>query len=62
MERAANLVVAYDGSFRGEHGDGHGDGQARGQLLPNMPGGIVMGAFGDLKAPSTAGKNSISQS
>ncbi len=46
MERAADLAVAYDGSFSGEHGDG----QARAELLPKMFGEEVMRAFGELKA------------
>ncbi len=46
MERAADLVVSYGGSFSGEHGDG----QARGELLPKMFGDRVMRAFGELKA------------
>jgi FAD/FMN-containing dehydrogenase/Fe-S oxidoreductase len=32
MERAADLVVSYNGSLSGEHGDG----QSRGELLPRM--------------------------
>jgi FAD/FMN-containing dehydrogenase len=35
IERAADLVVSYGGSFSGEHGDG----QSRGELLPKMFGG-----------------------
>ena len=46
MEAAADLVVAYGGSFSGEHGDG----QARAELLPKMFGGTIIQAFGELKA------------
>ena len=45
MERAADLVVGYGGSFSGEHGDG----QSRGELLPRMFGEPIMTAFGELK-------------
>ncbi len=45
VERAADLVVAYDGSLSGEHGDG----QTRGELLPKMFGDQIMRAFGELK-------------
>ncbi len=46
IERAADLVVSYGGSFSGEHGDG----QARGELLPKMFGEDLVRAFGQLKA------------
>ncbi|MFR9780236.1 FAD-binding and (Fe-S)-binding domain-containing protein, partial [Micromonospora sp. MS34] len=46
LERAADLVVSYGGSFSGEHGDG----QARGELLPKMYGDRLTRAFGQLKA------------
>ncbi|ASW57713.1 FAD-binding oxidoreductase [Plantactinospora sp. KBS50] len=46
VERAADLVVRYGGSFSGEHGDG----QARGELLPKMFGDRLIRAFGQVKA------------
>jgi FAD/FMN-containing dehydrogenase/Fe-S oxidoreductase len=46
VERAADLVASYGGSFSGEHGDG----QSRGELLPRMFGAELVGAFGRLKA------------
>ncbi|MFL6076327.1 MAG: FAD-binding and (Fe-S)-binding domain-containing protein [Mycobacteriales bacterium] len=46
MERAADLVASYGGSFSGEHGDG----QSRGELLPRMFGERIVRAFGELKA------------
>jgi FAD/FMN-containing dehydrogenase/Fe-S oxidoreductase len=46
LERAADLVASYGGSFSGEHGDG----QTRGELLPRMFGATIMRAFGELKA------------
>jgi FAD/FMN-containing dehydrogenase/Fe-S oxidoreductase len=46
VERAADLVASYSGSFSGEHGDG----QARGELLPKMFGDDLVRAFGELKA------------
>ncbi|HEX4787937.1 MAG TPA: FAD-binding and (Fe-S)-binding domain-containing protein [Actinospica sp.] len=46
MERAADLVASYGGSFSGEHGDG----QSRGELLPRMFGEQLVRAFGELKA------------
>ncbi|WP_405085045.1 FAD-linked oxidase C-terminal domain-containing protein [Microbispora sp. NBC_01389] len=46
VEEAADLVVAYGGSFSGEHGDG----QARAELLPKMYGGDLVEAFGRFKA------------
>jgi Fe-S oxidoreductase/FAD/FMN-containing dehydrogenase len=45
MEEAADLVVAYDGSLSGEHGDGHG----RAELWPKMFGPELMHAFDDFK-------------
>ena len=46
MERAADLVADFGGSFSGEHGDG----QSRGELLPRMFGEELVEAFGRLKA------------
>ena len=46
IERAADLVVSYGGSFSGEHGDG----QSRGELLPRMFGDDLVRAFGQFKA------------
>ncbi len=46
IERAADLVVSYGGSFSGEHGDG----QSRGELLPRMFGEDLVRAFGQFKA------------
>ncbi|MER5215511.1 FAD-binding and (Fe-S)-binding domain-containing protein [Streptomyces sp. NPDC002838] len=46
MERAADLVAEFGGSFSGEHGDG----QSRGELLPRMFGQEMVEAFGRLKA------------
>lgn len=46
VERAADLVASYGGSFSGEHGDG----QARGPLLERMFGAAVVGAFEEVKA------------
>ncbi|WLW51647.1 FAD-binding and (Fe-S)-binding domain-containing protein [Streptomyces sp. YU58] len=46
MERAADLVAEFGGSFSGEHGDG----QSRGELLPRMFGERLVEAFGRLKA------------
>jgi FAD/FMN-containing dehydrogenase/Fe-S oxidoreductase len=45
VDRAADLVVSYGGSFSGEHGDG----QARGELLPKMFGPDLVRAFGQFK-------------
>ncbi|GIJ26409.1 dimethylmenaquinone methyltransferase [Micromonospora qiuiae] len=45
IERAADLVVSYGGSFSGEHGDG----QSRGELLPKMFGDRLIRAFGQFK-------------
>jgi FAD/FMN-containing dehydrogenase/Fe-S oxidoreductase len=46
MERAADLVVSYQGSLSGEHGDG----QSRGELLVKMFGPELTKAFTELKA------------
>ncbi|WBB67749.1 FAD-binding and (Fe-S)-binding domain-containing protein [Micromonospora sp. WMMD812] len=46
MERAADLVASYGGSFSGEHGDG----QARAELLGKMFGDRMIRAFGQFKA------------
>ncbi len=46
LERAADLVASYGGSFSGEHGDG----QQRAELLPKMFGSEVVEAFGRFKA------------
>ncbi|HEY2550608.1 MAG TPA: FAD-linked oxidase C-terminal domain-containing protein [Streptosporangiaceae bacterium] len=46
IERSADLVVSYGGSFSGEHGDG----QSRGELLPKLFGPAVAEAFGQFKA------------
>jgi FAD/FMN-containing dehydrogenase/Fe-S oxidoreductase len=46
IDRAADLVVSYGGSFSGEHGDG----QSRGELLPKMFGADLVRAFGQFKA------------
>ncbi|MBP2328625.1 FAD/FMN-containing dehydrogenase/Fe-S oxidoreductase [Kibdelosporangium banguiense] len=46
MQRAADLVAEFGGSFSGEHGDG----QSRGELLPRMFGADLVDAFGKLKA------------
>jgi FAD/FMN-containing dehydrogenase/Fe-S oxidoreductase len=46
VERAADLVAEFGGSFSGEHGDG----QSRGELLPRMFGPGLVEAFGRLKA------------
>ena len=46
IDRAADLVVSYGGSFSGEHGDG----QSRGELLPKMFGEDLVRAFGQFKA------------
>jgi FAD linked oxidases, C-terminal domain len=48
IERAADLVVSYGGSFSGEHGDG----QSRGELLPKMFGDDLVRAFGQLALAS----------
>jgi FAD/FMN-containing dehydrogenase/Fe-S oxidoreductase len=45
MERAADLVVSYDGSLSGEHGDG----QSRGELLVKMFGEELVDVMGRVK-------------
>ncbi|WP_152487022.1 FAD-binding and (Fe-S)-binding domain-containing protein [Nocardiopsis halotolerans] len=45
VERAADLVVSYGGSFSGEHGDG----QSRAELWPKMFGPELMPAFAEFK-------------
>jgi Fe-S oxidoreductase len=45
IEEAANIVVAYGGSFSGEHGDG----QSRAELLPKMFGPELVQAFLEFK-------------
>jgi FAD/FMN-containing dehydrogenase/Fe-S oxidoreductase len=46
IDRAADVVLKYGGSFSGEHGDG----QARAALLPKMFGPELMQAFREFKA------------
>jgi FAD/FMN-containing dehydrogenase/Fe-S oxidoreductase len=46
VDEAAHLVVSYNGSLSGEHGDG----QSRGELLPIMFGEKVIRAFEEVKA------------
>ncbi|HEY2417919.1 MAG TPA: FAD-binding and (Fe-S)-binding domain-containing protein, partial [Steroidobacteraceae bacterium] len=46
IDRAADLVVSFGGSFSGEHGDG----QSRAALLPKMFGPELMQAFREFKA------------
>ena len=46
IERAADLVIHFGGSFSGEHGDG----QSRAVLLPKMFGPELMQAFREFKA------------
>ena len=46
IDRAADLVLSFGGSFSGEHGDG----QARAALLPKMFGPELMQAFREFKA------------
>jgi Fe-S oxidoreductase/FAD/FMN-containing dehydrogenase len=46
MEEATDLVVSYDGSLSGEHGDG----QARGEFLDKMFGHELIGAFREFKS------------
>jgi FAD/FMN-containing dehydrogenase/Fe-S oxidoreductase len=46
IEKAADIVLKYGGSFSGEHGDG----QARAALLPKMFGPELMQAFVEFKA------------
>jgi FAD/FMN-containing dehydrogenase/Fe-S oxidoreductase len=45
IERAADVVLEFGGSFSGEHGDG----QSRAALLPKMFGPELMGAFREFK-------------
>ncbi len=45
IEEASDLVMRYNGSFSGEHGDG----QSRGELLPKMFGPELMNAFREFK-------------
>ena len=45
IDRAADIVLKYGGSFSGEHGDG----QARACLLPKMFGDELMDAFREFK-------------
>ncbi len=45
LEEAAKLVVKYEGSLSGEHGDG----QAKGQLLSLMYSPELMDAFREFK-------------
>jgi FAD/FMN-containing dehydrogenase/Fe-S oxidoreductase len=46
IDKAADVVLKYGGSFSGEHGDG----QARACLLPKMFGPELMSAFAEFKA------------
>ena len=46
VEEAADLVVSYNGSLSGEHGDG----QSRGELLVKMFGEDLINAFKEFKA------------
>ncbi|HLI03236.1 MAG TPA: FAD-binding and (Fe-S)-binding domain-containing protein [Terracidiphilus sp.] len=46
IDRAADVVVGFGGSFSGEHGDG----QARAALLPKMFGAELVEAFREFKA------------
>ena len=46
MDAATDLVMAYGGSFSGEHGDG----QARAEYLPKMFGPELVNAFREFKA------------
>ncbi len=46
VEEAADLVVSYNGSLSGEHGDG----QSRGELLVKMFGEDLLNAFREFKA------------
>jgi len=46
IDKAADIVLKYGGSFSGEHGDG----QARAALLPKMFGPELMQAFVEFKA------------
>ncbi len=46
MEEATDLIVRYDGSFSGEHGDG----QSRAEFLGKMFGPELIGAFRGFKS------------
>jgi FAD/FMN-containing dehydrogenase/Fe-S oxidoreductase len=46
LEEATDLVVAYGGSFSGEHGDG----QSRAEFLPKLFGDDLVKAFGEFKS------------
>ena len=46
IDKAADIVLKYGGSFSGEHGDG----QSRAALLPKMFGPELMQAFAEFKA------------
>jgi FAD/FMN-containing dehydrogenase/Fe-S oxidoreductase len=46
LEDATDLVVAYGGSFSGEHGDG----QSRAEFLPKLFGDDLVKAFGEFKS------------
>jgi FAD/FMN-containing dehydrogenase/Fe-S oxidoreductase len=46
MEDASDLVLSYDGSLSGEHGDG----QSHAELLPKMFGPELVGAFREFKS------------
>jgi Fe-S oxidoreductase len=46
VDEAADLVVSYEGSLSGEHGDG----QSRGELLPKMYGEELVQAFREFKS------------
>ena len=46
IDKAADIVLKYGGSFSGEHGDG----QSRAALLPKMFGHELMQAFAEFKA------------
>jgi FAD/FMN-containing dehydrogenase/Fe-S oxidoreductase len=46
IDQAADIVLSYNGSFSGEHGDG----QSRGALLPKMFGPELIRAFQEFKA------------
>lgn len=46
LEEASDLVVRYNGSFSGEHGDG----QSKAELLPKMYGNDLIEAFREFKS------------
>jgi FAD/FMN-containing dehydrogenase/Fe-S oxidoreductase len=46
MDEASDLVLSYDGSLSGEHGDG----QSRAELLPKMYGEEIVRAFEEFKS------------